>query len=106
VWPGKPRMWCWPMPFGINAASNCHDTHVRRLSNPASALSNRASRAAIEPELMKLLPQPEWENFRSDDLSTAAPSANARKTTLRRLAPSPTLCPAIPSRPRGRLIHP
>jgi len=23
VWPGKTGMWCWPMPFGINAGRHC-----------------------------------------------------------------------------------
>ena len=47
--------------FGINAGVTV-DTHVRRLSNRLH-LSRKAEPRQIEPELMKLVPQPEWENL-------------------------------------------
>lgn len=47
--------------FGINAGVTV-DTHVRRLSNRLG-LTTHSDPIKIEKDLMKLLPQPEWENF-------------------------------------------
>jgi endonuclease-3 len=47
--------------FGINAGVTV-DTHVRRLSQRLGLTRQRDPRR-IEPDLMKLVPQPEWENL-------------------------------------------
>jgi endonuclease-3 len=47
--------------FGINAGVTV-DTHVRRLANRL-ALTRHSDPKRIEPDLMKLVPQPEWENL-------------------------------------------
>jgi endonuclease-3 len=47
--------------YGINAGVTV-DTHVRRLSNRLG-LSRHSDPGKIEPDLMKLLPQPQWETF-------------------------------------------
>ncbi len=47
--------------FGINAGVTV-DTHVKRLSNRLG-LTEHADPARIEKDLIKLLPQPDWENW-------------------------------------------
>jgi endonuclease-3 len=47
--------------FGINAGVTV-DTHVRRLSQRLG-LTRQSDPRRIEPDLMKLVPQPEWENL-------------------------------------------
>jgi endonuclease-3 len=47
--------------FGINAGVTV-DTHVKRLSRRL-ALSQQSDPRRIEPDLMRLVPQPEWENL-------------------------------------------
>lgn len=47
--------------FGINAGVTV-DTHVRRLSNRLG-LTEHEDPVKIERDLMKLLPQPDWENW-------------------------------------------
>ncbi|MGK7943957.1 MAG: endonuclease III, partial [Microcystaceae cyanobacterium] len=47
--------------FGINSGVTV-DTHVKRLSNRLG-LTKESNPVKIEQDLMKLLPQPDWENF-------------------------------------------
>jgi len=47
--------------FGINAGVTV-DTHVKRLSGRLG-FTKHTDPKKIEPDLMKLLPQPEWENW-------------------------------------------
>jgi endonuclease-3 len=47
--------------FGINAGVTV-DTHVKRLANRLG-LTRHADPKRIEPDLMKLVPQPQWENL-------------------------------------------
>ena len=47
--------------FGIHAGVTV-DTHVRRLSQRLG-LTRQSDPRRIEPDLMKLVPQPEWENL-------------------------------------------
>jgi endonuclease-3 len=47
--------------FGINAGVTV-DTHVKRLSQRLG-LSRQTDPRRIEPDLMRLVPQPEWENL-------------------------------------------
>lgn len=47
--------------FGVNAGVTV-DTHVRRLSQRLG-LTRQSDPRRIEPDLMKLVPQPEWENL-------------------------------------------
>lgn len=47
--------------FGINAGVTV-DTHVKRLSRRLG-LSRQTDPRRIEPDLMRLVPQPEWENL-------------------------------------------
>jgi len=47
--------------YGINAGVTV-DTHVRRLSQRLG-LTRQTDPRRIEPDLMKLVPQPEWENL-------------------------------------------
>lgn len=47
--------------YGINAGVTV-DTHVNRLTNRLG-LSDRVDPVRIERDLMKLLPQPDWENW-------------------------------------------
>jgi endonuclease-3 len=47
--------------FGINAGVTV-DTHVKRLSRRLG-LSRQTDPRRIEPDLMRLVPQPEWETL-------------------------------------------
>ncbi len=47
--------------FGINAGVTV-DTHVKRLANRLG-LTRHSDPKRIEPDLMKLVPQPDWENL-------------------------------------------
>jgi len=47
--------------FGINAGVTV-DTHVKRLTNRLG-LTKHSDPIKIEQDLMKLLPQPDWENW-------------------------------------------
>ena len=47
--------------FGINAGVTV-DTHVKRISNRLG-LTKQDNPVKIEQDLMKLLPQPDWENY-------------------------------------------
>lgn len=68
------------------------DTHVKRLSNRLG-LTKSANPIQIEKDLMKLLPQPEWENFSISIIYHGRAVCNARKPrctecTLSHLCPS------------------
>ncbi len=86
--------------FGINAGVTV-DTHVRRLSNRLG-LTRQSEPRRIEPELMKLLPQPEWENFSIRLIFHGRAVCNARKP-LCPDCPLADLCPSHPDHgPGGR----
>ncbi|MCT0230516.1 endonuclease III [Synechococcus sp. CS-1324] len=86
--------------FGINAGVTV-DTHVRRLSNRLG-LSKQREPGRIEPELMKLLPQPEWENFSIRIIFHGRAVCNARKPACSG-CPLADLCPSHPDHgPAGR----
>lgn len=69
------------------------DTHVKRLSNRLG-LTNKTNPIQIEQDLMKLLPQPEWENFSISIIYHGRAICNARqpKCDICALA---YLCPSI-----------
>lgn len=69
------------------------DTHVKRLSNRLG-LTNKANPIQIEQDLMKLLPQPEWENFSISMIYHGRAVCNARqpKCDICALA---YLCPSV-----------
>jgi endonuclease-3 len=79
--------------FGINAGVTV-DTHVRRLSNRLG-LSRQSEPRRIEPELMKLLPQPEWENFSIRIIFHGRAVCTARKPACNG-CPLADLCPSHP----------
>ena len=79
--------------FGINAGVTV-DTHVRRLSNRLG-LSKQSEPRRIEPELMKLLPQPEWENFSIRIIFHGRAVCTARKPACTG-CPLADLCPSHP----------
>lgn len=54
------------------------DTHVKRLSNRLG-LTQKSNPIHIEQDLMKLLPQPEWENFSISMIYHGRAVCNARK---------------------------
>lgn len=54
------------------------DTHVKRLSNRLG-LTTKDNPIQIEQDLMKLLPQPEWENFSISMIYHGRAVCNARK---------------------------
>ena len=54
------------------------DTHVKRLSNRLG-LTKNSNPVLIEKDLMKLLPQPEWENFSISIIYHGRAVCNARK---------------------------
>lgn len=54
------------------------DTHVKRLSNRLG-LTKQSNPIHIERDLMKLLPQPEWENFSISLIYHGRAVCNARK---------------------------
>lgn len=68
------------------------DTHVKRLSNRLG-LTKHSNPIQIEKDLMKLLPQAEWENFSISIIYHGRAVCNARKPrcpecTLSHLCPS------------------
>jgi endonuclease-3 len=81
--------------FGINAGVTV-DTHVRRLSNRLG-LSQQSDPRRIEPELMKLLPQPMWETFSIRLIFHGRAVCNARKPACDG-CPLADLCPSHPLR--------
>jgi endonuclease-3 len=90
--------------YGINAGVTV-DTHVRRLSNRLG-LTRQSEPRRIEPDLMKLLPQPEWENFSIRLIFHGRAVCNARKP-LCASCPIADLCPTHPDHgPGGRRTRP
>ncbi len=69
------------------------DTHVKRLSNRLG-LTKSANPIQIEKDLMKLLPQPEWENFSISIIYHGRAICNARKPNCAECALS-HLCPSF-----------
>jgi endonuclease III len=81
--------------FGINAGVTV-DTHVRRLSNRLG-LSRQSEPVRIEPDLMKLVPQPEWENLSIRLIFHGRAICVARKPRCQG-CPLAELCPSHPDR--------
>ncbi|MGF1524892.1 MAG: endonuclease III [Leptolyngbyaceae cyanobacterium] len=63
--------------FGINAGVTV-DTHVKRLSN-LLGFTKQSDPRKIEQDLMKLLPQPDWENWSIRLIYHGRAVCNARK---------------------------
>jgi endonuclease-3 len=78
--------WC----FGINAGVTV-DTHVSRLSQRLR-LSKKRTPAQIEPDLMKLVPQSEWQNLSIRLIFHGRAVCNARKPQCGS-CPISDLCP-------------
>ena len=79
--------------FGINAGVTV-DTHVRRLSQRLG-LTRQSDPRRIEPELMKLVPQPEWENLSIRLIFHGRAVCTARKPACGS-CPIGDLCPSQP----------
>ncbi|MGG6296012.1 endonuclease III [Leptolyngbya sp. AN02str] len=84
--------------FGINAGVTV-DTHVKRLSGRLG-LTKETEPVKIERDLMKLLPQPDWENWSIRLIYHGRAVCNARKPLCDRcmladLCPSATVKPSI-----------
>ncbi|MEO1208659.1 MAG: endonuclease III [Cyanobacteria bacterium J06638_20] len=83
--------------FGINAGVTV-DTHVKRLSGRLG-FTKQTDPKKIEPDLMKLLPQPEWENWSIRLIYHGRAVCNARKPACDRCDLA-DLCPsAAPPQP-------
>jgi len=101
VWPGKPRMWCWPMPRESTPGVTFEHPLCRRLSNRLWPEQSRASRRRIEPpelEFVEACSQPELgENFSIRIVSFPLGRARLQRpqTRLRRACPLATSAPAI-----------
>ncbi|MFH7242783.1 MAG: endonuclease III [Spirulina sp.] len=85
--------------FGINAGVTV-DTHVKRLTNRLG-LTQHSDPIKIERDLMKLLPQPDWENWSirlvyHGRAVCMARSPNCRDCTLADLCPSATRSAVAP----------
>jgi len=81
--------------YGINAGVTV-DTHVRRLSNRLG-LSRHSDPGKIEPDLMKLLPQPQWETFSIRLIFHGRAVCKARKPACGGCGLE-DLCPSHPTR--------
>lgn len=77
--------------FGINAGVTV-DTHVKRLSQRLGLTSYQDPRR-IEQDLMKLLPQPDWENWSIRLIYQGRAVCNARKPQCDRCSLA-DLCPS------------
>ncbi|MFM7169333.1 MAG: endonuclease III [Cyanobium sp.] len=77
--------------FGINAGVTV-DTHVRRLSQRLG-LTRQSDPRRIEPDLMKLVPQPEWENLSIRLIFHGRAVCTARKPACAE-CPIGDLCPS------------
>ncbi|MCS6814126.1 MAG: endonuclease III [Cyanobacteria bacterium] len=77
--------------FGINAGVTV-DTHVKRLSNRLG-LTQQTEPAKIEQDLMRLLPQPDWENWSIRLIYHGRAVCNARKPLCDRCELA-DLCPS------------
>jgi endonuclease-3 len=69
------------------------DTHVKRLSNKLG-LTKKTDPTKIEQDLMKLLPQPEWENFSISLIYHGRAICSARKPRCH-LCELADLCPSV-----------
>jgi len=77
--------------YGINAGVTV-DTHVRRLSQRLG-LTRQTDPRRIEPDLMKLVPQPEWENLSIRLIFHGRAVCTARKPACAN-CPIADLCPS------------
>ena len=94
--------WC----FGINAGVTV-DTHVKRLANRLG-LTRHADPKRIEPDLMKLVPRPEWETLSIRLIFHGRAVCVARKPRcqgcgLADLCPSHPGPTPVPAAPRGKV---
>jgi endonuclease III len=90
--------------FGIHAGVTV-DTHVRRLSNRLG-LTRQSEPVKIEPDLMKLFPQPEWENLSIRLIFHGRAVCRARNPGCGS-CPMADLCPSHPDHgPGGRRTVP
>lgn len=78
--------------FGINAGVTV-DTHVKRLSNRLG-LSKHSDAGKVEKDLMKLIPQPDWENWSIRLIYHGRAVCNARKPACDRCELA-DLCPSF-----------
>ena len=78
--------------FGINAGVTV-DTHVRRLTNRLG-LTQEENPIKIEQDLMKLLPQPDWENWSIRIIYHGRAVCNARSPACDRCQLA-DLCPSV-----------
>lgn len=78
--------------FGINAGVTV-DTHVKRLSNRLG-FSKHSDPGKIEKDLMKLIPQPDWENWSIRLIYHGRAVCNARKPACDRCELA-DLCPSF-----------
>ena len=78
--------------FGINAGVTV-DTHVKRLSNRLG-FTEQSDPRKIEQDLMKLLPQPDWENWSIRLIYHGRAVCNARKPACDRCKLA-DLCPSV-----------
>ncbi|HEY9886809.1 MAG TPA: endonuclease III [Candidatus Obscuribacterales bacterium] len=79
--------------FGINAGVTV-DTHVKRLSNRLG-FTKHSDPGKIEKDLMKLIPQPDWENWSIRLIYHGRAVCNARKPLCDRCSLA-DLCPTAP----------
>ncbi len=77
--------------FGINAGVTV-DTHVKRLSNRLG-FTKHSDPGKIEQDLMKLIPQPDWENWSIRLIYHGRAVCNARKPACDRCQLA-DLCPS------------
>lgn len=78
--------------FSINAGVTV-DTHVKRLSNRLG-FTKQSDPRKIEQDLMKLLPQPDWENWSIRLIYHGRAVCNARKPMCNRCELA-DLCPSV-----------
>lgn len=80
--------------FGINAGVTV-DTHVKRLSNKLG-FTKHSDAVKVEKDLIKLLPQPDWENWSIRLIYHGRAVCNARKPACDRCELA-DLCPSFVS---------
>jgi endonuclease III len=90
--------------YDINAGVTV-DTHVKRLSNRLG-LTKHSEPLKIEQDLMKLLPQPDWENWSIRLIYHGRAVCDARKPacdrcTLADLCPTPGTSSEVPAKSTG-----
>lgn len=78
--------------FGINAGVTV-DTHVKRLTN-RFGLTKESDPVKIERDLMKLIPQPDWENWSIRVIYHGRAVCSARNPACDRCALA-DLCPSV-----------